>query len=236
LYTACTRAVTDLHVHTTAALCNTLHYYCNTALQQEIAIAKDDYNAMSEMYHIGQDNLDFVVEQKRSIAIDVIEQCNAGAFDNIKFAKATVVTISYIQVQAVTRMPSSSTMYTLYMQPLQYNSGSSTYHSTVVRYADVYYSVCSAVTCMHALCLHCAPALANTNTRCLLICFLYLQQHKRWLHDAKELNKDQAIHINKLQSENAQLTRDLFEMFQALVLSNSKVCTHIAQYNSYKST
>jgi hypothetical protein len=55
---------------------------------------------MSEMYHIGQDNLDFVVEQKRSIASDMIEQCNAGAFDNIKFAKTTVVTVRDIHVQA----------------------------------------------------------------------------------------------------------------------------------------
>eukprot|EP00953_Heterococcus_sp_UTEX-ZZ885_P009041 5366-Heterococcus_DN1.PRE.1 len=71
---------------------------------------------------------------------------------------------------------------------------------------------------MHTVC----PALANTNTHCKLMRYLYLQQLKRRLHDANELNKDQAIHINKVESDNAQLTRDLFDMFQALVLSKSK--------------
>jgi hypothetical protein len=85
-------------------------------------------------------------------------------------------------------------------------------------------------------CILCAPALANINTRCKLMRYLYLQQLKRRLHDANELNKDQAIHINKVESETAQLTLDLYNMFGALVLSKSKVCTHIARHNIYKST
>jgi hypothetical protein len=88
--------------------------------QQDIAVAKNDYSTMSEMYHNALEDYAYAIAEKRAIASDMIEQCNAGAIDEIKFAKATVDTVSYTSVHAlVTHISSSSTVYDLCMQPLQ---------------------------------------------------------------------------------------------------------------------
>jgi hypothetical protein len=63
--------------------------------KQEIDAAKNDYNAISDMYHNALDDYDYVVAEKRAIASDLIEEYNEIASDEIKYAKATTDTVSY---------------------------------------------------------------------------------------------------------------------------------------------
>jgi aconitase A len=85
-----------------------------------MASAKDAYSAITEMLSIAEENLSSAIDEKRSIASDVIEEYNEMASDELKFAKATNNMVSYTNVQAfVTHISSSSTMYDLCMQPLQ---------------------------------------------------------------------------------------------------------------------
>jgi hypothetical protein len=94
-----------------------------------MASARDAYSAISEMLSIAEENLSSAIDDKRSIASDIIEEYNEMASDELKFAKATNNMVSYTNVQAAaTHISSSSTVYTLCMQPLQYTSGTSAYH------------------------------------------------------------------------------------------------------------